>query len=96
VYTALIDAADRGHDKCVQLLIDNGADVYKHDKDKDIALNIAIDNGHKTCVNLLRNVTRRRSALPIFRNASKTGVSYSREPIFFAVRIPRNRCHSLS
>ena len=47
-------AAENGHDKCVQLLINNGADITLKNNDGKTALQIAKDWGYQNCVKLLK------------------------------------------
>ena len=52
--TAFMEAAHRGHDKCVQLLIDAGADVnIQCKKSKRTALMRAVLEGHAKCVGII-------------------------------------------
>ena len=51
--TALMKAATKGHAKCVELLLEAGADVNMKDKNGDTALIEASNKGHDKCVKLL-------------------------------------------
>ena len=51
--TALIKAASRGHIKCLQLLMEGGADKEAKSNQGSTALILAACNGHTDCVRLL-------------------------------------------
>ena len=52
-YTPLICAAERGHSKCVELLISNAADVNIYDESGKTAIVYASKNRHMKCVDIL-------------------------------------------
>jgi ankyrin repeat protein len=56
--TALMLAADNGHDKCVQLLIDSGADVNIQSNVGSTALQMAKNRHHNNCVQILQPLTK--------------------------------------
>ena len=51
--TALIHAAENGNDKCVELLINSGADLDERDTSARTPLMAAAENGHDRVVELL-------------------------------------------
>jgi hypothetical protein len=51
--TAASVAADKGHADCLSLMIQNGADVLKSDKDGSAPIHMACLNGRYACVELL-------------------------------------------
>ena len=51
--TALMLAAEHGHDKCVYLLVKAGAIMNKRDSNESTALTLASEHGHDKCVDLL-------------------------------------------
>ena len=51
--TALEYASQRGHHKCIGLLIKAGANVNREMRNGATNLILAAENGHKECVNLL-------------------------------------------
>jgi ankyrin repeat protein len=53
--TPLYNAAFRGHDHIIKLLLDKGADPRKRTTEKLTAADIAAQFGHKSCEKLLRN-----------------------------------------
>ena len=52
--TALIWAAQKGHEKVVEMLLQQGADVDKQKSSGETALIQAAQNGHETVVEILR------------------------------------------
>ena len=54
--TPLFIAAEKGHEKCVQLLLGAGAVVNKAANDGYTPLIIAAQMGHQKCVQLLRRL----------------------------------------
>jgi ankyrin repeat protein len=56
--TALHLAAGLGHEKVVQILINNGANVHCESQDGRTALQLAKNNGHETVIQLIRAKTQ--------------------------------------
>jgi hypothetical protein len=52
--TALILASEEGHSKCVQILLNNQADIYKVDRENLTALDYAQANAHHAVVYILK------------------------------------------
>ena len=52
--TPLSIAAYKGHEKCVQRLLEAGAEVDKAENCGDTPLSNAMENGHEKCAALLR------------------------------------------
>ena len=58
-YTALHLSAMKGHDACLKLLLEAGADITAKNKDGKTPLDLAKMNGHTACIALLETAGAR-------------------------------------
>ena len=83
--TALIAAAENGHEECVNFLIRVGADVNKKGKYGATGLILAAKNGHDGCVNTL---------IKAGANVN-TGIGYGSSALTVAARYDHVKCVNL-